>query len=96
MSLILRQIESGDRLQWHRLWTNYLTFYESTLPESVYTTTFERLTGPDPRFFGFLALKDGQAVGLAHCICEESFWVPEGRVYLQDRSPGDRHRPGAD
>jgi GNAT superfamily N-acetyltransferase len=84
MSLILRKIESSDHLAWHRLWNAYLTFYETSLRETVYAATFARLTGDDPRFFGFLAVQDGQPVGLAHCICDESFWSPEGRVYLQD------------
>lgn len=84
MSLILRKIEDSDWPHWRRLWTDYLSFYETTLPDSVHETAFQRLTGPDPRFFGFLAVKDATPVGLANCICDESFWHPDGRVYLQD------------
>ena len=84
MSLILRKIAEGDWSHWQRLWRDYLKFYETTLPDSVFKTAFHPLIGSDPRFFGFLALKDDVAVGLAHCICDESYWVPEGRVYLQD------------
>ena len=84
MSLILRKIAESDWPHWQRLWGDYLKFYETTLPDSVFRIAFERLCGPDPRFFGFLAILHETPVGLAHCICDESYWVPEGRVYLQD------------
>ena len=84
MSLILRKIAEGDWPNWQRLWRDYLKFYETTLPDSVFKIAFERLCGLDPRFFGFLAVQNETPVGLAHCICDESYWVPEGRVYLQD------------
>lgn len=84
MSLIIRQIEPTDQSEWRRLWTAYLQFYDSTLPDRVYETAFARITGEDPRFNGLLAVHDGKPVGLVHFIHDESFWHPEGRIYLQD------------
>ena len=49
--LQIRPLQAGDEAQWRRLWTLYLEFYESTVPEQVYRTTFERLlSGEDKEF----------------------------------------------
>jgi len=84
MSLIIRQIERADRDEWRRLWSAYLQFYDTTLPESVFDAAFGRLTSDDPRFQGRLAVQDDKPVGLVHFLFDESFWQPEGRIYLQD------------
>ncbi|MEO8530382.1 MAG: GNAT family N-acetyltransferase [Deltaproteobacteria bacterium] len=84
MSLNIRPIVQADRDAWHRLWTAYLHFYGTALPETTFASAFARLTGEDPRFSGFLAMLDDVPVGLVHLIFDESFWHPEGRIYLQD------------
>ena len=44
MSVQIRPLQKSDEAQWRRLWTAYLAFYETTVPEEVYQTTFARLT----------------------------------------------------
>ncbi|MEQ8479472.1 MAG: GNAT family N-acetyltransferase [Hoeflea sp.] len=87
----IRPIAVPDEGQWRALWTDYLEFYESGVPEEVYKTTFARLTGPhaedslsfyEPR--GFLALADGAPVGLVHYFYHRHCWKVEQVCYLQD------------
>lgn len=83
--LTIRPIAASDEPDWRRLWTAYLAFYETTVPEAVYAATFARLLGDDmrePR--GLLALADGRPVGLVHYIFHRHCWRIEDVCYLQD------------
>ena len=56
MQITIRPIEARDKPQWRHLWTGYLEFYETTVPDAVYDTTFERLVSPGhPAQHGLLA-----------------------------------------
>ncbi|MBE9636923.1 GNAT family N-acetyltransferase [Salipiger mangrovisoli] len=84
-SLIIRPIEAGDEAAWRALWTGYLTFYETSVPEEVYASTFARLLGDDPQdFSGLLAELDGTPVGLVHYLFHRHCWRIENVCYLQD------------
>ncbi|TIO37609.1 MAG: GNAT family N-acetyltransferase, partial [Mesorhizobium sp.] len=70
---------------WRRLWTAYLTFYETKLPEEVYDVTWKRLFTPgefEPK--GFIATLEGKAVGLTHYLYHRSCWSEVNTCYLQD------------
>ncbi|MGC4026654.1 MAG: GNAT family N-acetyltransferase [Mesorhizobium sp.] len=85
MSVEIRPIEKGDHADWRRLWTAYLEFYKTKVPEQVYETSWQRLFTEgefEPR--GFIALVDGKAVGLVHYLYHRSMWSLEGNCYLQD------------
>ncbi|NDR56466.1 GNAT family N-acetyltransferase [Aliiruegeria sabulilitoris] len=83
--LTVRPIEAGDEAQWRRLWTGYLDFYETSVSEEVYRTSFARLLSPDPQeFHGRLAIRDGRAVGLVHYVFHRHMWRVENTCYLQD------------
>ncbi|WP_315926392.1 GNAT family N-acetyltransferase [Mesorhizobium sp. SP-1A] len=84
-SITIRPLEQSDHEDWRRLWTAYLEFYKTTVPEEVYATTWRRLFAPgefEPR--GFIALKDGRAVGLTHYLYHRSCWSVVNNCYLQD------------
>ena len=69
MTVEIRPLERGDRADWQRLWTDYLTFYETKLPDEVYASTWDRLFAGgefEPR--GFIAMMDGQPVGLVEVM----------------------------
>lgn len=52
----VRPIEQSGEAQWKRLWTGYLDFYEASVSDAVYTSTFERLLSDDPWMpSGFIA-----------------------------------------
>ncbi len=83
--ITVRPLTSGDEAEWRRLWTGYLEYYETSVPEEVYTTTFARLLSADhPNQNALLALQDGQPVGLVHYIYHPHNWKVEEVCYLQD------------
>ncbi len=84
-TVTIRPVAPRDETDWRRLWTGYLTFYETTVPDAVYTTTFARLLGDDPQdFHGLVAEVDGAVVGLVHYVFHRHCWRIENTCYLQD------------
>lgn len=85
MALTVRPLTKEDESDWRRLWHAYLEFYETTLPEEVYETTFMRLLNSDhPNQNGLIAELDGKAVGLVHYIWHAHNWKTQNVCYLQD------------
>jgi len=82
---LIRPLTAADEAEWHRLWTAYLQFYKTTVPEAVYASTFARLLGDDPRDFNALVAEvDGQLLGLTHYLFHRHAWKIEDVCYLQD------------
>ena len=82
---LIRPLRASDEAAWRGLWTDYLTFYKTCVPEAVYTSTFARLLGDDDRDFqGLLAEQDGVVVGLVHYLFHRHCWRIENVCYLQD------------
>ena len=80
-----RPLQKSDWEDWKRLWTDYLTFYETELSEDIYTSSFNRMLGDDPADFnGIVAEKDGQIIGLTHYVFHRHGWKIENVCYLQD------------
>ncbi|PWV98182.1 RimJ/RimL family protein N-acetyltransferase [Hoeflea marina] len=86
--LTIRPIVASDEAEWRRLWTGYLTFYETTLPEEVYQTTFARMlagnSGTANEFRGLVAERNGTPCGLVHYVFHRHGWKIENVCYLQD------------
>ena len=83
--IIIRPLERDDEAAWRRLWTGYLEYYETSVAEAVYASTFARLLGDDAQdFHGLIALVDGRAMGLAHHLFHRHCWKIENVCYLQD------------
>lgn len=81
----IRPLTATDEAAWRKLWTGYLAYYETRVPEEVYQSTFARLLGSDPQDFqGRLALVDGQPLGLVHFLFHRHCWKIENVCYLQD------------
>lgn len=91
--VVVRPLQQSDQAAWRDLWTAYLVFYEATVSEDVYRTTWERLfTEGEFEPKGFLALVDGKPVGLVHYLFHRSCWSVVNNCYLQDlfADPGVR------
>ena len=63
MTLTIRPLAAADESDWRRLWTAYLEFYESSVPEEVYRTTFARLLESGPHAAERTARTQGRAGG---------------------------------
>lgn len=85
MTLTIRPMTAADQPEWRRMWTAYLEFYESSVPEEVYEATFARLLDPArPQQNALVAELDGRLVGLVHFIYHAHNWKLEDVCYLQD------------
>lgn len=86
--LVIRYLEKDDEADWRRLWTAYLDFYESSVPEEVYRSSFDRMlqgnAGTNNEFRGLVAELDGKLVGLVHYLFHRHGWKIEDVCYLQD------------
>lgn len=81
----IRPLRASDEPEWRRLWADYLSFYETSVPEEVYRSSFDRLIGDDPQdFSGLIALVDGRPMGLTHFLFHRHGWKIENVCYLQD------------
>ena len=81
----IRPLRASDVADWRRLWTDYLTFYHSSVSEAVYASTFARLLGDDPHdFYGLVAEQGNTLVGLVHYVFHRHCWRIENTCYLQD------------
>ncbi len=84
-TITIHPIQPSDKSEWRRLWTAYLEFYESSVTDEVYESTFERLCSADhPDQCGFMALQGDQHIGLVHYIYHAHNWRVEPVCYLQD------------
>ncbi|TCS66969.1 N-acetylglutamate synthase-like GNAT family acetyltransferase [Primorskyibacter sedentarius] len=81
----VRPLRLSDEAEWRRLWTGYLDYYETKLPEDIYQSSFSRLIGDDPQDFnGLIAEIDDAPVGLAHYLFHRHGWKTQNVCYLQD------------
>ncbi|MGR3711841.1 MAG: GNAT family N-acetyltransferase [Shimia sp.] len=83
--VLIRPLIEADHAEWRRLWTDYITFYESTVTDEVYASTFARLLGDDPQDYSCLVAElDGKLIGLTHYLFHRHAWKVENVCYLQD------------
>lgn len=84
-TLTIRTIQPTDRANWALLWRDYLAFYKTELPDSIYDATFARYADPaitDMR--GWIAWQGETPVGLVHAIAHPHGWRADPVTYLQD------------
>ena len=81
----IRALRSEDEADWRRLWRGYLEYYETTLGDEIFETSFARLVDPAVTdYHGLIAHEGAQAVGLAHYIFHRHGWQIAEICYLQD------------
>jgi GNAT superfamily N-acetyltransferase len=84
-AILVRPLQKTDHAEWRRLWTAYLEFYETSVPEEVYETTWARLfDGGHFEPAGMIALAGDKPVGLVHYIMHRTCWSTADNCYLQD------------
>lgn len=93
MPVEIRPLQAADFAAWQGLWTEYLAFYGTSVPEPVFASTFERLLGDEQQDFNaLLAVQDGTPVGLVHFLFHRHCWRIENVCYLQDLFASPRIR----
>lgn len=80
---MIARMTEADRPRWTELWTAYLDFYHTTLPQTAFDATWARLMAGGP-IHGFLYHHEGQAMGLVHYLFHPHAWSPQPACYLQD------------
>jgi GNAT superfamily N-acetyltransferase len=82
---LIRALRPDDRSAWAGLWRDYLAYYETSVPDEVYDSTFARLLSGDAHeFHALVAETDGALVGLTHYLFHRHAWRIENVCYLQD------------
>ena len=90
---VIRSLSRDDEAEWRELWTGYLEYYETVLPEEIYSSTFSRLLSEDSReFSGLVAQLGERIIGLTHYVYHRSCWSVEDVCYLQDLYVEPGHR----
>ncbi len=85
MPVDVRALRPTDAVAWQALWTDYLTFYKSTVSDDVKHSTFTRLLDPAvPDMNALVAEHDGTLIGIVHYIYHRHCWRIEDVCYLQD------------
>jgi len=79
----ITRFNAEDRPRWAELWSAYLAFYKTSLPDAVFEQTWQRLLR-DNDVHGLAARADGQIVGLTHFLFHSSAWTVTPVCYLQD------------
>lgn len=84
MTLAVTRLQPADRPRWTELWREYLAFYGTVLPETVYDHTWARLLA-DAEMHGFAARDgDGRILGITHFLYHAHGWTTARACYLQD------------
>ena len=92
--ILIRPLVRTDRAQWEPLWQGYLEFYESSVPDEVTETTFERFFDDAEPIHALVAERDGEIVGIVHYIFHRSTWTKGPYCYLQDLFTASHARGG--
>lgn len=75
------------------MWRAYLAFYETSLPEDVYASTWARIMDPDGPIFALgVRDDDGRLVGIAHYLVHAHAWSASDVCYLQDLFVDEAYR----
>lgn len=79
----IRPIAEEDEADWRRLWSAYLEFYKTELPQAVTENLFQNLLRGEPHF-AFVSEYDGRMIGFVHCLPHASTWSSSPYCYLED------------
>jgi GNAT superfamily N-acetyltransferase len=84
MALHIQPLNEADHAAWLPLWQGYLRFYQTSLPDTVTRSTWQRLLDPNEPMHAALGFENGQPVALVQWVFHRSTWMIEDSCYLQD------------
>lgn len=82
--MMIRCIERRDEARWRELWDAYTRFYEREPDEAITRGTWARIFDPATPIFTIVAERDGNVVGIANYVLQESTSALRPVCYLQD------------
>jgi len=86
--LILRTVRADDYDGWRPLWDGYNAFYgrsgATALDETTTQATWSRFLDPAEPVHAFVAERERNLLGLAHCVLHASTISTASSCYLQD------------
>lgn len=82
--IAIRPLRPDERAAWQPLWKGYLDFYNVTVPQETYDTTWKRLLDPNEPMWLLGATVDGKLLGIVHYLYHRTCWTPGDYCYLQD------------
>jgi GNAT superfamily N-acetyltransferase len=80
----IRDPVAADEDAWRRLWSDYNTFYETRVLETVTARTWQRIIDPTSAIFARLAIIDAAVVGFSVCVLHDGTWTVAPVCYLED------------
>lgn len=84
----IRPVQQSDFSQWKPLWDGYNAFYRrkdaTALPEEITLTTWSRFFDAGEPMHALVAEREGQLLGLVHCIFHRTTISIAPTCYLQD------------
>lgn len=85
IAVSVRNLDKTDHVQWKKLWTDYLSFYKTTVSDQVYKTSFQRLNSNDLREYqGIVAELNEEIIGFSHYLFHRNLWSTQDTCYLSD------------
>ncbi len=84
MTVTIRAADAGDETRWRALWSAYLQFYQTALPQQVSDLVWERILDPSSRLSCQVAVVDGTVVGFATWHHHVATWHAADDCYLED------------
>ena len=81
---MIRDLALADRPEFLRLWQDYLSFYQVTLPSEVTQSTWTRLIDPASPLTARVAVGAAGLLGFAIHLHHASTWVLGDDCYLED------------
>ena len=84
-SFEVRKLSENDFINWKTLWNQYLKFYQTSVEDLVYETTFKRLISSNHISQNALVANQGNnLIGIVHFIYHPHNWRVEDVCYLHD------------
>ncbi|HEY8805329.1 MAG TPA: GNAT family N-acetyltransferase [Clostridium sp.] len=97
MKIEIRLANANDEIAWKVMWANYNEFYGATVPESITTSTWDRIIDPASLIGALVATDHSETIGFANFVLHEYTWS-QGLACLMDDLfiiPKDRGRGAA-
>lgn len=83
--MTIRALQANDFSMWEPLWQQYLTFYETSLPEEITLNTWRNLTETqNTPMLGLGVFVDDVLQGFTHLVLHPNTWTDQLCCYLED------------